>query len=78
MKSISVTEFKSHCLPMLEESRTTGESIQILKRGKPLATVIPASTKVEYAPGKFKEFGEVVGDILVDGESLGIEWEALK
>ncbi len=78
MKSVNVTEFKSHCLQLLEEARITGEPIEISKRGKPLATVVPAESQIIYKPGMFKDTVKIVGDILVDGSELGIEWEAMK
>ncbi len=78
MKTISVTEFKSHCLRLLEEARTTGESIQVVKRGKPMATVVPAPSEVQYRPGMFKDSVRIVGDIMVDGTDLGIQWEAMQ
>ncbi len=78
MKSISVTEFKSHCLQLLEEARLTGEPIEILKHGKPLATVTPAVSAIRYEPGMFRDSAKIVGEILVDGVDLGITWEALE
>jgi antitoxin (DNA-binding transcriptional repressor) of toxin-antitoxin stability system len=63
---------------MLEEARITGEPIEVLKRGKPLATVLPAPTQIEYRPGKFKDSVRITGDILVDGADLEIQWEAMK
>lgn len=78
MKSVSVTEFKSHCLQLLEEARISGEPIEIFKHGKPLATVLPAPSQGKYQPGMFKDSARIVGDILVDGIDLGIEWESLK
>jgi len=56
----------------------TGESIEVLKRGKPLATVVPAASEVVYRPGQFRDTVQIVGDILVDLEDLGVEWEAMK
>ena len=76
MKTVSVSDFKSHCLGLLEEAKLTGESIQILKRGKPLATVIPDFGKATYKGGAFKDTVRIVGEIMVDGVDLGVEWEA--
>jgi len=73
-----VTEFKSHCLQLLEQARLTGEPIEVLKRGKPLATIMPAPSQVEYRTGMFRDSVKIVGDILVDGADLGIEWDAMK
>lgn len=78
MKSVNVTDFKAHCLQLLEEARVTGEPIEISKHGKPLATVLPAPSQVKYSPGMFKDSVKIVGDILVDGSDLGVEWEAMK
>ncbi len=78
MKQVNVTEFKSHCLQLLEEARRTGEPIEVIKRGKPLATVIPAPSTATYRPGMFRDSVKIVGDILVDGSNLGIEWDAMK
>jgi len=78
MKSVSVTEFKSHCLQLLEQARLTGEPIEVLKRGRPLATILPAPSEIKYLPGQFKNSVKIVGDILVDGSAIGIEWDALK
>lgn len=78
MKCVSVTEFKSHCLQLLEEARASGEPIEVLKHGKPLATVVPAPSQVKYRSGMFKDTVKIVGDIMVDGADLGIEWEAMK
>jgi prevent-host-death family protein len=78
MKTVSVTEFKSHCLQLLDEARLSGEPIEILKHGKPLATVLPAQSPVTYTPGMSKGLVHIAGDILVDGSDLGIKWEALQ
>ncbi len=78
MKQVNVTEFKSHCLQLLEEARRTGEPIEVIKRGKPLATVTPAPSTATYRPGMFRDSVKIVGDILVDGSNLGIEWDAMK
>lgn len=40
MKTIGATEFKQHCLQILDELGPEG--IVVTKRGKPVATVMPA------------------------------------
>lgn len=42
MKSIAVSEFKAHCLSLLEDVARTGEPILVTKRGKPLARIAPS------------------------------------
>jgi len=61
----------------MEEARLSGEAIEVLKRGKRLANVIPAPAQSDYRPGKFKDSVRIVGDILVDGQDLGVDWEAM-
>jgi prevent-host-death family protein len=79
VKTVTVTEFKAHCLRLLEEARRTGESIEVTKRGKRLATVTPAGAEeIDWSPGKFRDAVRIVGDIEVDGRDLGIDWEAMR
>jgi prevent-host-death family protein len=42
---ISATEFKAKCLALLDEVATTGGTITVTKRGKPVATLGPAPTR---------------------------------
>ncbi|GAC1432000.1 MAG: type II toxin-antitoxin system Phd/YefM family antitoxin [Candidatus Velthaea sp.] len=39
--TIPATEFKAHCLELMDRVRRTGVSITITKRGKPVALMIP-------------------------------------
>lgn len=41
MKTISISEFKKHCLSLIDTIRGTNEHITITKYGKPVAEVIP-------------------------------------
>jgi prevent-host-death family protein len=43
MQTINVSEFKAKCLALLDEVARNGEGIVILKRGKPVARVVPVS-----------------------------------
>jgi prevent-host-death family protein len=42
MKSVAVSEFKSHCLSLLEDVARTGEPLLVTKRGRPLARITPS------------------------------------
>ncbi len=42
MKSVAVSEFKAHCLSLLEDVARTGEPILVTKGGKPLARITPS------------------------------------
>lgn len=41
MKTMSASDFKAKCLALLDEVESTGEVITILKRGRPVAQVVP-------------------------------------
>ena len=76
LKQVNVSEFKAVCLRLLEEVRQTGESIEILKNGKPLAMVSPvkpASARRGYGSMKHT-LTEPLGDILTPVMTRD-EWE---
>jgi len=50
MVTISITEFKAKCLAILEEISRTGEGVTILKRGKPVAQVLPPTPRESAYP----------------------------
>lgn len=41
MRTMTATEFKAKCLAVLDEVRSSGETVTILKRGKPVAQLVP-------------------------------------
>jgi len=41
VKTLTSTEFKAKCLSILDEVAETGEPVTILKRGKPVAQLVP-------------------------------------
>jgi prevent-host-death family protein len=71
MKQISASRFKARCLALLDEVAATGEQIEITKRGRAVARLVP----VEEPPS-------LVGSVefLVDDDRLiapiDIEWDA--
>jgi prevent-host-death family protein len=78
MKQVNVSEFKAVCLRLLEDVRQTGEPVEILKNGKPLAVVHPAP-----AANRKAAFGALrpsltapVGDLVSPLDER--EWEALR
>ncbi len=50
MKSIAVTDFKAHCLGLLEDIARTGEPLLVTKRGKPLARILPSTDATTLFP----------------------------
>ena len=71
MKLVGATEFKTHCLRLIEEVRTTGLPLTVTRRGVPVVTVLPAREQAER--------GSLIGTILHQDEdilSTGEVWEA--
>ena len=49
METINASDFKARCLAILDRVAATGERVVILKRGRPVAELGPASrTSAEY------------------------------
>lgn len=74
-KEVAITEFKSHCLEILNNLEQTQSSIIITKRNKPIATVSPFSKSTPSIFGIFKNQIEIKGDII---SPIDDEWEADK
>lgn len=65
MKSIAITEFKAQCLALLEDVSRTGEPIEVTKRGKPLARVVPsAGGKARYPQESLAGTVTIVSDVM--------------
>jgi len=76
MKEVNAAEFKAKCLAILDEVAREGESVTILKRGKPVAQLIPPTPRVHQFPqqelmGSVSIFGDVISPTLP-----AEEWEA--
>jgi prevent-host-death family protein len=69
MRSVSVSEFKAKCLELLDEVNRTGEPVEILQEGRPVAQVMPppplrgASYPQESLRGTVKYFGDILEPI---------------
>jgi prevent-host-death family protein len=77
MKTVSVTEFKAHCLELVNEVSRTGESVVLTKRGKPTAMVVPPPVQEakRWILGQHKDTAKIVGDIIAP---LDEPWEELR
>ena len=65
MKTIAASDFKARCLAILDDVARTGERILIVKRGKPVAQLGPATVGVGGFPqDAIRGLGEIVGDII--------------
>lgn len=69
MRTMNVTEFKAHCLKVIDEVSRSGEPVQILKRGKPVAQVTRPLDPGDRAPqralkGTVRVCGDIIGPAL--------------
>lgn len=65
MQTINASEFKAKCLSILDEVASTGETFTVLKRGKPVAQLVPPAQASSMYPQQ-ELFGTVVlkGDVI--------------
>lgn len=78
MKTIGASEFKAKCLAILDEVKRTGEPVTILKRGKPVAQLVPPLSRAEDYP-QYKLVGtvEILGDI-IEPAVPAEDWDAVR
>ena len=74
---INASEFKAKCLAILDEVFATGRPVTILKRGKPVAQLVPPVGRDEgYPQGALMGSVEIRGDVVspvVDPETWAAE-----
>ena len=72
-KSIPATEFKAHCLALLEEVRQTRQSLLVTRHGKPVAEISPYTAKEHGGENPLK--GSIVhqGDLI---SPLNEKWDS--
>ena len=77
MKTMGISQFKSHALKILDQVAKTQETIVITKRGKPLAQIVPyRNSDLKHQPGKLADTLVFEKDII---SPLGEEmWDACK
>lgn len=77
MKTMGISQFRSHALKILDQVAKTQETIVITKRGKPLAKIIPyRNADTTHKPGKLSDTLVFEKDII---SPLGGEmWDACK
>jgi prevent-host-death family protein len=73
---INASEFKAKCLAILDEVFATGRTVTILKRGRPVAQLVPPVPRDEGFPqqslaGSVEIRGDVVDPVIEPGT-----WEA--
>lgn len=69
--TIAATQFKAHCLELMDRVQRTGIEITVTKHGKPVARLVPASTEKKPFFGALPVIS--MGDLIAPIDS---EWEA--
>ncbi len=65
MRSLKASEFKAKCLGVLDDVDRTGEPVTILKRGRPVARLIPVPRSSARCPQEtLAGTVEILGDII--------------
>lgn len=73
---ISASEFKAKCLAILDQVNETREVVTILKRGKPVAQLVPPLEQdAGYPQDDLRGSARVLGDIVAPAE-LSEAWES--
>lgn len=79
MEQIAISKFKATCLAVIDQVNKTGESVQITKRGVPVATISPTAVvkkeprKLGWMEGRFSITGDIISPIIEPDD-----WEVLK
>ena len=74
--NISAAEFKSRCLKIMDEVNESHEEVVITKHGKPVAKLVPYSSKpAKSIFGYMEKTVKVEGDITKPLDEL---WDAMR
>jgi prevent-host-death family protein len=68
-KTVPATEFKAHCLALLEEVRETRQSLLVTRHGKPVVEISP------YVPKDRGRVNPLKGSILFQDDLISTETE---
>ena len=63
-KSVAATEFKAHCLALLEEVRQTRQPLLVTRHGKPVVEISPYMSRSSEQPNPLK------GSLLFEGDVI--------
>lgn len=78
MQTINASDFKAKCLAILDRVHDTGVRIVILKRGRPVAELVPPT----FSTSEFPQ-DELKGTVTIHGDIVGPaipeeDWESLR
>ena len=74
----AVSEFKTHCLRLVEEVARQRREIVVTKRGKPIARVVPIGEASVEADARARLRGTLIGGDKLSDFETGVTWEATR
>ena len=79
MNEVSISEFKAKCIGLLEQVRKTKQPLRVVRHGKPIVEIEPATEKVDRMEwiGSMKDSVEILGDIISPATDED-DWEVLR
>ncbi|HWT89203.1 MAG TPA: type II toxin-antitoxin system Phd/YefM family antitoxin [Candidatus Angelobacter sp.] len=79
MNEVSISEFKAKCIGLLEQVRKTKQPLRVVRHGKPIVEIVPATEKVDRMEwiGSMKDSVEILGDIISPATDED-DWEVLR
>jgi prevent-host-death family protein len=72
-EEIGAGEFKAKCLKILDEVQRQRKQVTILKRGRPVAKLVPVEERSASFIGSMKGSMEILGDIVAP---IDVNWDA--
>lgn len=78
IESMSISEFKTTCLRVIEQVRKTGRQLIITKNGEPAALISPPPP---VGKNETSYCGVAKGQVFIEGDivsPLDVQWEVLK
>ncbi len=76
MVMINASDFKAKCLAILDEVANTGEEVLILKRGKPVAQLVPPiASSSRHPQDELRDSVVIKGDV-IEPVLPAAAWEA--
>jgi len=79
MNEVSISEFKAKCIGLLEQVRKTKQPLRVVRHGKPIVEIVPATERVDRMEwiGSMKDSVEILGDIISPATDED-DWEVLR
>lgn len=74
MKTLGISEFKTHCIQLLKEAQSRREPLIVTRRGEPLARIEPLPS-----PSEARQLGALRDQMVIHGDlvrtDFADEWE---